>query len=167
MAGVEHVVDVTPRGTALSGGFLSHLAITENCCKNVVEIVGDAPRERAHCFHLLRLTQLRFELVLLDLGALALGNVLDCDYDHCRQIFRRVDPNHAGVRPDGVAILVYIALLHPNRFPPPSQQLRVVCLGCLDVVRMDDIQGGHRPQLVGRIADDPLIRRVRGQSAAA
>ena len=126
----------------------------------------DAACESAHRLQLLRLAQLRFELLLVNLGALALGNVLDRDHNHRGQIFRRVDPNHAGVRPDGVTILVHITLLHPNRFPAPSQQLRGACLGCLDVVRVDDVQRVHRSKFVGRIADDPLIGRVRGKKAA-
>ena len=56
---------------------ISHgqLRMAEDHAQHVVEIVGDPARQTSHGFHLLGLVQPLLQLLLLQFGLLAFGNV--------------------------------------------------------------------------------------------
>jgi hypothetical protein len=64
-------------GVAGAEVLAGHRDVAENRAEDVVEIVGDAARQRADRLDLLRLAQLRLEREALDLGALAAADVAD------------------------------------------------------------------------------------------
>src|ERR1700676_5809683 len=70
---MNHLIEVTPRHAPLYQVFLRELAVAEDRAQDVVEVVRDAACERAHCFHLLRLTELSLEALLRVFGLLALN----------------------------------------------------------------------------------------------
>ena len=70
LGGMHDVVEIAPQGAAFSGLLLCQFAVPQDCSKYVIEVMGNAAGQRADCFHLLRLPQLRFQLFLVHLRPL-------------------------------------------------------------------------------------------------
>src|SRR5262249_61990172 len=56
LPGGHDAVEIRPQTTGLRGVAQGPLTVAENCPEYVVEVVGDAPRQRAHSLEALRLT---------------------------------------------------------------------------------------------------------------
>ena len=68
---------------------MRQLAVPQDRAEYVIEVVGDAARQRADGFHFLRLPQLRLQLLLVDLRLLLRGHI-DRRADEPDRLARRV-----------------------------------------------------------------------------
>src|SRR5882757_5131351 len=72
---MHYVVEVAAHDAILGSGFLRKLAVAQDRAENIVEVVRNAPGERSHCFHLLRLSELSFEALPLHLSIFSRGDL--------------------------------------------------------------------------------------------
>src|ERR1700681_236592 len=73
---VHHIIDVAPQRGVRRGLLLHELAVAQDCAEYIVEVVGDAACQGAHCLHLLRLAQLCLQSFSVQLRLL-LGRNID------------------------------------------------------------------------------------------
>src|SRR5437879_8370601 len=67
---MHHVIEIAPQRSVRRRTLLRKLPVPHDRPEDVVEVVGDAPGERPDGFHLLRLPELRLQLILLELRLL-------------------------------------------------------------------------------------------------
>ena len=158
------------RARAVSGGrsASARCEVADDGGEDVVEVVGDAARQRADRLELLRLAQLGLEIGALRLGALALGNV-----PHEARVHRPfAEPRLTGrqLDRDRVAALAPRQQLALTGLPervgvrPVGEQLRrrlsdQVLASAVEQPLGGAIDGLDRPGRVGR--DDAFRRRLQ------
>src|ERR1700683_1558663 len=72
---MHDVIEVAPQLAMRRTALKRKLTVPKNRPKNVIEVVSNPAGERANCLHLLRLSQLSFELFLDDLCLFLLSDV--------------------------------------------------------------------------------------------
>ena len=124
------------------------IAVADHRGHQIVEVVRDAAGELADRLHLLRLAQLLLELV-------ASADVFDqADPDAVLEVESDVH-----VRVERRAVLAHVALVDRERIAPRIVEL--VLHGELAVVRVRDVGVVHPRELLTRVAEHALERRVR------
>ncbi len=107
-ARLHHLIDVATYNAAFAQVILRELAVPQDRAQDVVEVVRDAPREAADCFHLLGLAQSLSKPRTLGFRGLALGQV----EDECHPLFAGAFESCAGKENrDTLAVLADVFLL--------------------------------------------------------
>src|SRR6202041_982093 len=86
---VHDIVEVAAQRAAFRGLLVRQFAVPQDCSEYVIEVMGNAAGERADSLHLLRLSQLRFQLFFLGLRELLRIHIAGRAYDPHR-LARRV-----------------------------------------------------------------------------
>ncbi len=135
------------------------IAVTHDDRQDVVKVMRHAAGELADHFHFLRFDKLRLQKsVLRDILHHPYGEITVA-----RRLARRADRQ---TRPNHLAVLANVALLHLVTFPRAPNQFLVKLQILGAILRMREREEGHPAQLLLRVAEHFLQGRV-GQDRTA